>query len=257
MTYFDVLFLCTDNNAKSRCGLETFHKAGFSLLVLVYEIPALRLDPKRPREIFQKPRWYKKHWLKNQSSSIYCHENGIPYFVIHETELDVLLPPLQSMEFEYVVVNGWPAKLPPGIAALAKKEAMNCHSSYLPDYRGGNITYAPLINKEKSSGISVHVLTDRLDSGPIIAQSRFNIEKKESVKSLTFKRSKFVGEVLIKAIKNVEQRVPYKENPPSIFWRRQSYASYLLYRTVNALRGVFGLQPLKRQAEPVRLIDRL
>ena len=257
MTNFDVLFLCCDNNAKSRSGLVTLNQAGYSLLVLVYEIPRLRLDPKRPREIYTKPRWYRRHWLKNQSASIYCHEHGIPYFIVHETDMQVLLPPLRSMQFDYVIVNGWPAKLPSGVGALATKAAMNFHSSYLPEYRGGNITYAPLINGEKTSGITAHILTEQLDAGPIIAQKRFYIESRETVRSLTLKRSVHIGDVLLEAIRNMEQSVPSTENPPSVFWKRQSYVSYLLYRGLNALRRILGLRILRREAGPVRLIDKI
>lgn len=257
MTHYDILFLCTDNNAKSRSGLEALHMAGHSLLVLAYEIPSLWLDPKRPRELYIHPHWYRKHWLAKQSATTFCHDSGIPYFLVHETDITSVLPVLESMDFDYVVVNGWPARLPVELGKLARKEAMNCHSSFLPDYRGGNITYAPLINGERFSGITVHVLTEQLDAGPIIAQERFEISGNESARSLTFKRSIHVGKVLTTAIRNIEDKKPYTPNPPSVFWKRQSYTSYLAYRCFNAIRKLFGLKRLFREPDAVRFIDRI
>jgi folate-dependent phosphoribosylglycinamide formyltransferase PurN len=254
---FDILFLCTDNNAKSKNGLEAVHKSGYNLLALVYEIPALRIDPKRPRELYEKPRWFRKNRLRQQSSSVYCHEHRIPYFVTHETNLEPLVSTLEAFEFDFVVVNGWPTKLPREIAAIARKEAINCHSSCLPEYRGGNITYAPLINREKTSGITVHVLTDKLDAGPIIAQRRFDLDRKETPGSLAIKRSLFIGEALLSALQRIKDGSPYSDNPPSEFWKRQSYLSFQAYRCINAIRWLFKRPPLRREPSPVRLIDRI
>ncbi len=246
MKKFDILYICTDNNATSRIGLEALHKAGHSMLVVIYELPHLRYDPKQPEELYIRPKSHRKKWLKHQSASIYCNSHSIPYFITHETNLDVLLPAFESMSFDYVLVNEWSAKLSPKIAALANIEAMNCHPSYLPEYRGGNITYAPLINKEKTSGITVHVLTEKFDAGQIIAQQRFDISFKETTKSLTFKRSLYVGDVLLEAIDKAGKNEEYKPNPSSPFWKKQSFGSYVLHRTVNTLRGMVGLSIIRR-----------
>ena len=56
MAKFDILYMCVDNNAKSRAGLEALHQAGYSLVVLIYEIPRVRVDPKRPRELYEQPK---------------------------------------------------------------------------------------------------------------------------------------------------------------------------------------------------------
>ena len=257
MAHFDILYFSIDNNPKSRAGLEALHEAGFSLLVLAYEIPLLRIDPKRPREIYIKPRWYRRHWLKHHCVSNYCNAWKIPYFLVQETDSNVMLPVLEELKFDYVLVNGWPARISAEISALGRIEAMNCHSSLLPRYRGGNITYAPLINREKTSGLTVHVLTQQLDRGAIIAQKEFDLEANENIKTLTYKRAKLTGKLLLEALDNIRNQVPYQENPPSPFWRRQSWLSYLCYRLINRLRRWFGMKILQRNPEPIRFIDRI
>jgi len=254
---FDILYFCIDNNPKSRAGLEALHEAGFSLLVLAYEIPRLRIDPRRPREIYIKPRWYRRHWLRHQCVANYCHARKIPYFLVQETDSNVLLPVLEKLEFDYLLVNGWPARISAEISALGRIEAMNCHSSLLPRYRGGNITYAPLINREKTSGLTVHVLTQQLDRGEIIAQKEFALDANETIKTLTGKRAKLTGNLLLEALDNIRNQVPYRENPPSPFWKRQSLLSYACYQLINRPRQWLGMECLQRSPEPTRFIDRI
>lgn len=257
MSRFDILYFSIDNNPKSRAGLEALHEAGFSLLVLAYEIPLLRVDPKRPREIYIKPRWYRRRWLRDHCVANYCHSKKIPYFLVQETDSNAMLPVLEALDFDYVLVNGWPARISAEISALGRIAAMNCHSSLLPQYRGGNITYAPLINREKTSGLTVHVLTQQLDQGAIIAQKEFDLDANETTRTLTHKRAKFTGDLLLEALDNVKNQVPYRDNPPSPFWRRQSRLSYLCYQAINRIRRLLGMGILKRSPAPVRLLDRI
>ena len=70
-------------------------------------------------------------------------------------------------------------------------------------------------------------------------------------------RYKYVGDVLLKAMKTVGNKEEYITNPPSPFWKRQSYLSYLVYRFVNALRTLFGLQIIRREPTAIRWIDRI
>ena len=257
MADFDILYFSIDNNPKSRAGLEALYEAGYNLLVLAYEIPLLRLDPKRPREIYIKPRWYRRRWLRDHCVANYCHARKIPYFLVQETDSDVLLPVLEELEFDYLLVNGWPTRISAEIAALGRIAAMNCHSSLLPRYRGGNITYGPLINREKTSGLTVHVLTEQLDQGAIIAQKEFDLDSNESIKTLTYKRAKLTGNLLLEALDNIRSQSPYQENPPSPFWKRQSRLSYLCYQFINKARQWVGMELLRRNPEPVRFIDRI
>jgi len=134
---------------------------------------------------------------------------------------------------------------------------MNCHSSLLPRYRGGNITYAPLINREKTSGLTVHVLTQQLDRGEIIAQKEFALDANETIKTLTGKRAKLTGNLLLEALDNIRNQVPYRENPPSPFWKRQSLLSYACYQLINRPRQWLGMECLQRSPEPTRFIDRI
>ena len=64
------------------------------------------------------------------------------------------------------------------------KPILNIHPSLLPKYKGLNTHYRVLKNKDKYSGSTVHLVTQKLDSGKIILQKKVLIDKNETEKSL-------------------------------------------------------------------------
>jgi len=62
---------------------------------------------------------------------------------------------------------------------------VNFHGGILPDYRG-SATYAwAIINKEKETGVTVHVIDDeKIDNGDIISVEKFRIEKNDTTEDL-------------------------------------------------------------------------
>jgi methionyl-tRNA formyltransferase len=61
---------------------------------------------------------------------------------------------------------------------------LNMHPTLLPQYRGPTTGPYILINNEKESGSTVHLLEEKMDSGDIVAQSRVSISKFDTVRSL-------------------------------------------------------------------------
>lgn len=70
------------------------------------------------------------------------------------------------------------------ILNLAKVAAVNLHMAPLPDYRGCNQFSFAIIDRAKEFGTTLHLMTPGIDDGAIIAESRWNLPKTETVKSL-------------------------------------------------------------------------
>lgn len=56
-----------------------------------------------------------------------------------------------------------------------KPKIINIHPSLLPKFQGLHTHKRALENKELKHGVSVHVATQELDSGPVIAQASFQV----------------------------------------------------------------------------------
>ena len=64
---------------------------------------------------------------------------------------------------------------------------LNIHPSLLPKYKGLNTHERVILNNEKFSGCTVHLVNSKLDSGKIILQKKVRINKKDNSKSLSKK----------------------------------------------------------------------
>ena len=58
-----------------------------------------------------------------------------------------------------------------------RKKIINIHPSLLPKFKGLNTFSRILKNKEKKTGCTVHYVNEKLDSGNIILQKNFYINK--------------------------------------------------------------------------------
>ncbi|MDH5232524.1 MAG: phosphoribosylglycinamide formyltransferase [Gammaproteobacteria bacterium] len=64
---------------------------------------------------------------------------------------------------------------------------LNIHPSLLPAYRGLNTHQRALDDKAREHGASVHFVTEELDGGPVVAQAKVLLDKKDNAKSLANK----------------------------------------------------------------------
>ncbi len=67
---------------------------------------------------------------------------------------------------------------------LSKIATIGCHPSILPHYRGLEVFFWALANKEPKSGCSVFYVTEKIDTGKVILQEEFLIDDNETVKSI-------------------------------------------------------------------------
>ena len=80
------------------------------------------------------------------------------------------------------------------------KPILNIHPSLLPKYKGLNTHNRVLKNKEKYSGATVHIVSQKLDSGKIILQKKVKIIKSQNGRRLEKKVIKIQHEIYPKAI---------------------------------------------------------
>ncbi len=75
------------------------------------------------------------------------------------------------------------------------KKIINIHLSILPNYKGLNTYKRVLQNGERITGSTVHYVNEKLDSGKIILNKKFLIEKNDNTKTL-MKKTKKIEHVL-------------------------------------------------------------
>lgn len=102
---------------------------------------------------------------------------------------------------------GWPFLVSP--ETIAKfKWALNVHPTLLPRYAGPSSGAHVIINGETETGSTVHYMTPRVDSGPIVAQSKVSIEPFDTIKSLQKKVYRTEPELVVRSIELAESGFP-------------------------------------------------
>lgn len=71
-----------------------------------------------------------------------------------------------SLEYDRLIKSG----------SFPKKNLFNIHFSALPMYRGVYTSIFPILQGERTSGVTLHYIDDGIDTGPIISQRLFSIE---------------------------------------------------------------------------------
>ncbi len=92
---------------------------------------------------------------------------------------------LPKCDYLFSIVNS--EVLPHAVLIMPSKLAINYHDAPLPLYAGVHATSWAILNGEKHHGITWHVMTDRLDAGDILKQSRFELDGNETALDLNLK----------------------------------------------------------------------
>lgn len=120
--------------------------------------------------------------------SEYAGKLGIPVLIGEEGEREtVRLRP-------DIILSATYHRLIPNEVIASATHAFNLHPSLLPSYPGKNPFYWVLINGEAVTGVSVHRLTDKFDTGEILLQKKTKILADETQGSLRLALAKLAGE---------------------------------------------------------------
>src|SRR5262245_21748844 len=86
------------------------------------------------------------------------------------------LDELKTLDLDVIVVAAYGQLLRPALLAVPPLGCVNVHASLLPKYRGAAPINWALIRGEQVTGVSIMLMDETLDTGPILLQSKLAIE---------------------------------------------------------------------------------
>lgn len=118
-----------------------------------------------------------------------ANKANIPVAIVESTkERDIdeqrLIKAIDAAQADLVVMAGFMRILTPLFIEHYKNKLLNIHPSLLPKYKGLNTHQRVLADNEKKHGCTVHLVTNELDGGPVIAQAELTIEPNETADQL-------------------------------------------------------------------------
>jgi methionyl-tRNA formyltransferase len=135
-------------------------------------------------------------WLEQEKiPRIPCPNVNAPKFIEYVKGLNV----------DLIVACIFPQILKAAILQTPRLGALNCHPSLLPRYAGPQPGFWMIKNGESVAGVTVHVMTEKIDAGDIVAQQELIIGENENTGQLSQRQHYAAAALLTEAVNAMAQ----------------------------------------------------
>lgn len=131
-------------------------------------------------------------------------KNGVSYAVINNSNSEDFINEVEELKPDVILSFSAPQVIKEPLLSMPKFGILNVHGSLLPDYRGCMPSFWYVFNEEKYGGATVHYMSAKIDDGDIVAQDKVYIGECKSMFKLMKETKRVGGEIMIKAIKDIE-----------------------------------------------------
>src|SRR3989338_3522192 len=107
---------------------------------------------------------------------------------------------LKEAKIDFVVLAGYMRLLTPFFLKEYPQKILNVHPSLLPAFKGIQAIKDTFTYGCKAAGVTIHIVDEKMDHGPIILQEGFKISEKETLESLEARVHKVEHKLYPKAI---------------------------------------------------------
>jgi len=136
----------------------------------------------------------RKQILTPSSVKSYALKQSIP--IIHN------LHEVEALTADVFVVVAFGKILKQAVLDVPRLGTVNVHPSILPKFRGPSPLQSTIAAQEEKTGISIMLIDEKMDHGPILAQETLKIDERETSESLRKKITDLGPALLINTLKN-------------------------------------------------------
>ncbi len=129
---------------------------------------------------------------------------GIEVYQPETLKNEAILPLLNELKPDIIVVAAYGRILPEYILNFPKYGCINVHASLLPKYRGASPINACIINGDKQTGVTIMCMEKGLDTGDMIDRCVTDIADDETVETLHDRLADMGGKLLIKVLDDAQ-----------------------------------------------------
>jgi methionyl-tRNA formyltransferase len=130
--------------------------------------------------------------------------HGLPILQPRRASEPQFLTALRSLAPQVVVVAAYGQILRPALLEIPPLGCINVHASLLPKYRGAAPVNWALMRGERVTGVTIMLIDETLDTGPILLQSELAIDLSDDAGTLQERLALCGAETLAHALHGIE-----------------------------------------------------
>ena len=162
--------------------------------------------------------------LRESDVKIAARELGVPVLQPEKFRDPAFLDALQALQPDLGIVIAF-KMLPEVVWAMPRLGTFNLHASLLPQYRGAAPINWAVINGERETGATLHVMTERADRGDIVDRQAVPIEFTDTAYDVFMKVAEAARQIVARRLPELEAgsapRRPQDESAATCFGRRR------------------------------------
>ena len=135
---------------------------------------------------------------KSQGSPVkeFAEENRLPVYQPNNFRKEEDQAELAGLKPDAIIVAAYGKLLPKPVLDLPSFGCLNIHPSLLPRHRGPSPVATSILNGDLVTGVTIMLLDEGMDTGPLIAQHEFFLKGDETAEGLTTALFELGGELL-------------------------------------------------------------
>ena len=164
----------------------------------------------------------------------FVYSRRLNYVDYDELDEPQLIEKIRALNVDAAVVCSFNYKIPRILLESTKDGFINVHPSMLPKYRGGNPYSRVIMNGETETGVTIHFMDEKFDTGDIIAQKPYHIHSKATMGTI-FNELNVIGiELLLQVLRAYEnQPLPRIKQPNGDFISGKGLSEQELFINYN------------------------
>jgi methionyl-tRNA formyltransferase len=127
-------------------------------------------------------------------------ERDIPVWEVGDLRAATTRETLAGYAPDALCVACFARKLPASLLSFPRLGALNVHPSLLPDNRGSDPLFWTFWRGDEATGVTIHLMDERLDTGPILVQQGEPVPDGMTEAALEARLATLGGELLVQAL---------------------------------------------------------
>lgn len=133
-----------------------------------------------------------------------AEELSIPVYQPETLKDGALMPLLEALKPDVLVVVAYGKILPPDVLSYPPYGCLNLHVSLLPKYRGAAPMQRAIMAGERESGVTVMYMDEGLDTGDILSVHPFPLSAEDDLGAVEARSAAIGGAALVEALDRLE-----------------------------------------------------